>query len=60
MSVVENLEMGCYGRKFDTKAARVERLNWVFETFLGWPSGAHRSAAHYRAVNSRCWPSGVP
>lgn len=33
MSVVENLEMGCYGRKFDTKAAHDERLDWVFTTF---------------------------
>ena len=33
MTVTENLEMGCYGRKFDTKADRRERLDWVFETF---------------------------
>ena len=33
MTVIENLEMGCYGRKFDTKAEHDERLDWVFETF---------------------------
>lgn len=33
MTVAENLEMGCYGRKFETKAAHIERLDWVFETF---------------------------
>ena len=33
MTVVDNLEMGCYGRKFETKAAHDERLDWVFATF---------------------------
>jgi len=33
MSVVENLEMGCYGRKFASKAEHNERLDWVLETF---------------------------
>ena len=33
MTVVENLEMGCYGRKFESKAAHKERLDWVLETF---------------------------
>ena len=33
MTVTENLDMGCYGRKFDSKAAYRERLDWVFETF---------------------------
>jgi len=33
MSVTENLEMGCYGRKFDSKADRRARLDWVFDTF---------------------------
>ena len=33
MTVTENLEMGCYGRKFDSKAAYDERLDWVFSTF---------------------------
>jgi branched-chain amino acid transport system ATP-binding protein len=33
MTVVENLEMGCYGRKFPTKAEHRERLDWIFETF---------------------------
>jgi branched-chain amino acid transport system ATP-binding protein len=33
MTVTENLEMGCYGRKFPSKAEHRERLDWVFETF---------------------------
>jgi branched-chain amino acid transport system ATP-binding protein len=33
MTVTENLEMGCYGRKFDSKVAHDERLDWVFATF---------------------------
>jgi branched-chain amino acid transport system ATP-binding protein len=33
MTVVENLEMGCYGRKFATRAEHRERLRWVLETF---------------------------
>ncbi|ORA38719.1 ABC transporter ATP-binding protein [Mycobacterium aquaticum] len=33
MSVLENLEMGCYGRKFASKAEHDERLDWVLETF---------------------------
>jgi branched-chain amino acid transport system ATP-binding protein len=33
MTVVENLEMGCYGRKFASKAEHRERLEWVLETF---------------------------
>jgi branched-chain amino acid transport system ATP-binding protein len=33
MTVTENLEMGCYGRKFESKAAHDERLDWVFTTF---------------------------
>jgi branched-chain amino acid transport system ATP-binding protein len=33
MTVVENLEMGCYGRKFPSRAEHAERLDWVFETF---------------------------
>jgi len=33
MTVTENLEMGCYGRKFESKAAHDERLDWVFSTF---------------------------
>jgi branched-chain amino acid transport system ATP-binding protein len=33
MTVTENIEMGCYGRKFESKAAHDERLDWVFETF---------------------------
>jgi branched-chain amino acid transport system ATP-binding protein len=33
MSVVENLEMGCYGRKFASKAEHKNHLDWVLETF---------------------------
>ena len=33
MTVVENLEMGCYGRTFENKAQHDERLDWVFGTF---------------------------
>jgi branched-chain amino acid transport system ATP-binding protein len=33
MTVVENLEMGCYGRRFASRAEHSERLNWVLETF---------------------------
>ncbi|MDT5390931.1 MAG: branched-chain amino acid transport system ATP-binding protein [Mycobacterium sp.] len=33
MTVAENLEMGCYGRKFSSKSEHREKLDWVFETF---------------------------
>lgn len=33
MTVTENLEMGCYGRKFESRAEHSERLDWVMETF---------------------------
>jgi branched-chain amino acid transport system ATP-binding protein len=33
MTVLENIEMGCYGRTFESKAAHDERLDWVFTTF---------------------------
>ena len=33
MSVLENLQMGCYGRNFDSNAEHNERLDWVLETF---------------------------
>ena len=33
MTIIENLEMGCYGRKFATKAEYRERLDGVLETF---------------------------
>ena len=29
MTVTENLDMGCYGRKFAIKAEHKERLDWV-------------------------------
>ncbi|MGV9827516.1 MULTISPECIES: ABC transporter ATP-binding protein [unclassified Gordonia (in: high G+C Gram-positive bacteria)] len=33
MTVLENLDMGCYGRKFENKAAYNAALDHVFETF---------------------------
>src|SRR6478736_1124192 len=33
MTVTENIEMGCYGRKFPSKAEHKERFDWVMETF---------------------------
>jgi branched-chain amino acid transport system ATP-binding protein len=33
MTVTENLEMGCYGRKFPSRTEHRERLDWIFETF---------------------------
>ncbi|MGY4651472.1 ABC transporter ATP-binding protein [Mycobacterium sp. URHB0021] len=33
MTVIENLEMGCYGRKFPSKAEHKSQLDWVLETF---------------------------
>ncbi len=40
MTVTENLEMGCYGRKFPSKAEHDEKLDWIFGTF---PRLAERS-----------------
>ena len=57
MTVTENLEMGCYGRKFDSKAEHREKLDWVFETFPRLAERRTRSAARYPAASSRCWPS---
>ena len=33
MTVMENLEMGCYGRKFPSRAEHREKLDWILETF---------------------------
>ncbi|MEV0687437.1 ABC transporter ATP-binding protein [Nocardia sp. NPDC050378] len=33
MTVLENLDMGCYGRPFDDKAENQKTLEWVFELF---------------------------
>lgn len=33
MTVLENLDMGCYGRPFDDKAEYQKTLEWVFELF---------------------------
>ena len=40
MTIAENLEMGCYARKFDTRAEHDERLDWVYTTFPRWPTPA--------------------
>ncbi len=51
MTVVENLEMGCYGRKFESKAAHDERLDWVFATL------ARRQPRRWPAILARSTPS---
>jgi branched-chain amino acid transport system ATP-binding protein len=33
MTVTENLEMGCFGRPFESRAEHKERFEWVLETF---------------------------
>jgi branched-chain amino acid transport system ATP-binding protein len=33
MTVTENLEMGCYGRKFANRSEHREQLDWILETF---------------------------
>ena len=33
MTIIENLEMGCYGRKFPSKSEHDEKLDWVLTTF---------------------------
>lgn len=33
MTIIENLEMGCYGRKFPSKAEHDAKLDWVLTTF---------------------------
>ena len=33
MTVLENIEMGCYGRKLGSRNEHRERLDWVFEKF---------------------------
>ena len=57
MSVTENLEMGCYGRKFASKAEHHERLDWVFETFPRLAERRTQVVGHRPAANSRCSPS---
>jgi branched-chain amino acid transport system ATP-binding protein len=43
MTVVENLEMGCYGRKFASKREHKERLDWVLEKFPRLAERAHQA-----------------
>jgi branched-chain amino acid transport system ATP-binding protein len=43
MTVVENLEMGCYGRKFASKSEHKERLDWVLETFPRLAERVHQA-----------------
>lgn len=33
LTVLENLDMGCYGRKFGSKAEYRQQLDWIFELF---------------------------
>jgi branched-chain amino acid transport system ATP-binding protein len=42
MTVVENLEMGSYGRRFATRAEHRERLDWVLQTFPRLAERAHQ------------------
>ena len=42
MSVTENLEMGCYGRKFASSAERRNAWTGCSQPSRGWPSGAPR------------------
>jgi branched-chain amino acid transport system ATP-binding protein len=42
MTVVENLEMGCYGRKFASRAEHKERLDWVLQIFPRLAERAHQ------------------
>jgi branched-chain amino acid transport system ATP-binding protein len=42
MTVVENLEMGCYGRKFPNRAEHKQRLDWILETFPRLAERAHQ------------------
>ena len=57
MSVTENLEMGCYGRKFASSAERRSAWTGCSQPSRGWPSGAPRWGERCPAVNSRCSPS---
>jgi branched-chain amino acid transport system ATP-binding protein len=51
MTVIENLEMGCYGRKFASKTEHRESLDWILETF---PRLAERRT---QVDGSCCWTS---
>ena len=58
MTVLENLEMGCYARKDRKSAAKdadLERVFTLFPRLAG--AAASRSAARCRAASSRCSPS---
>lgn len=57
MTVVENLEMGCYGRKFASRQEHDERLDWVFETFPRLAERRSQVGGTLSAGNSRCSPS---
>ena len=57
MTVTENLEMGCYGRKFASKAEHNERLDWVLETFPRLAERKTRWVARCPVASSRCWRS---
>lgn len=57
MTVVENLEMGCYGRKFPTREEHRNAWTGSSRRSRGWPSAAIRWVARCPAGSSRCWPS---
>lgn len=59
MTVTENLEMGCYGRKFDSKTEHRERWIGCSKPSRGSPSAVLRSAAPCPVESSRCWRSGA-
>jgi branched-chain amino acid transport system ATP-binding protein len=57
MTVQENLDMGCYARKFPSKAEYNERLGWVYELF---PRLAERRTQFGGTMSGGWWPSVVP
>lgn len=59
MTVAENLEMGCYGRKFKSRAERRERLDWINALFPRLAERRHQPGARCPAVSSRCCRSAV-
>lgn len=54
MTVTENLEMGCYGRKFESKAEHDERLDWIFETFPRLAERRTQVGGTLSGASSRC------
>jgi branched-chain amino acid transport system ATP-binding protein len=56
MTVTENIEMGCYGRKFASKAEHKERLDWVLER-SAFAERKNQVGGTSPAASSRCWRS---